>query len=158
MEMIMECVYYSPLYQDKLDTFFEKVFKSNGFLYDPGKEHNDLRNINKIFVDSGGGFWILKQNDFVVGTVGLKIIDNVTRIAELKCLYVLPEFQGKGLGQVLIAKMLLESKQRNLNKIRLDVKIRADKAIKLYRKNGFYDIERYNGNKKSGVVFMEKII
>jgi putative acetyltransferase len=153
----MECIEYSLIIQDKLDAFFEKAFKSCGFLYDPDKKHNDLRNINNVFVDTGGGFWILMQNDFVIGTVGLKIIDNSSRIGELKCMYVLPDFQGKGLGQVLMNKIYLESKQRQLSKIRLDVKIHADKAINFYRKNGFCDIPRYNDN-KNDVIFMEQSI
>jgi putative acetyltransferase len=153
----MKTIDYSPLIQDKLDSFFEKVFKSNGFLYDPDKKHNDLRNINKAFVDRGGGFWGLMQNNCVVGTVGLKIIDNSLRIGELKCMYILTDFQGKGLGQVLMNKFFLESRKRQLNTIRLDVKIQADKAINLYRKNGFYEVPRYNDNYNE-VFFMEKKI
>ena len=152
---MIHCLKFNPNFQDKLDAFFKKVFRSNGFIYDPDRKHNDLRNINTVFVDSGGGFWFLIKDNEIIGTAGLKITDNIKKIGELKCMYILPDFQGQGFGQLLIEKILTESKQIKLKYIRLDVKINADKAIRLYRKNGFYDIQRYNDN-KNDVIFMEK--
>ena len=151
---MINCIKYNSVIQDKLDTFFAKAFKSCGFLYDPDNMHNDLKNINAVFVDSGGVFWILMQDHEVIGTAGLKIIDYAEKIGELKCMYVFPDFQGKGLGQLLIDKILTESRLIKLKYIRLDVKNSADKAIKLYRKNGFYEIPGYNDN-KNDVIFME---
>ncbi len=153
----MEFVDYKLIHQNKLDNFFEKAFESCGFNYEPDGKHNDLRNIKEVFENTGGGFWGLLQNDSVIGTVGLKVIDNFKMIGELKCMYILPEYQGKGLGQLLIEKIILESKKVQLERIRLDVKTHADRAIYLYRKNGFYEIPKYNDN-RNDVFFMEKII
>ena len=153
----MEFVDYRLIHQNKLDNFFEKAFESCGFSYEPDGKHNDLRNIKIVFADAGGGFWGLLQNGLVIGTAGLKVLDNLKSIGELKCMYILPEFQGKGLGQLLIDKIVLESKKIKLKRIRLDVRTKADRAINLYRKNGFYEIPKYNDN-INDVLFMEKII
>ena len=153
----MKYIDYNLIGQDKLDDFFEKAFKASGFLYEPDTVHKDLRNIKEVFESSGGGFWGLLHNDLIIGTVGLKVNDSSEKIGELKCMYLLPEYQGKGLGQLLIKKILIESKNRQFKKIRLDVKIQSNKAISIYRKNGFYEIPKYNDN-KNDVLFMEKIL
>ena len=155
--MFLDCIDYNDTIQDKLDRFFVNSFKSCGFSYEPLTNHVDLRNINTIFVNTGGGFWIIVQNDLIVGSAGLKIIDEIKGIGELKCMYVLPNQQKRGLGQKLLDKVLQESKCRDLNLIRLDVKVGADRALKLYMKNGFYEIPRYNDN-QNDVIFMEKKI
>lgn len=151
---MIECIEYTFVGQDKLDIFFENAFYSNGFTFDPQEKHKELRNIAETYIKHGGGFWVLLDKDLVVGTVGLKIIDKNNKIGELKCMYLLKEYQGKGLGQMLIDKIIIESKKREIDCLRLDVKKSADKAIKLYKRNGFYEIPRYNENKNE-VLFME---
>ena len=153
----MKIIDFTSELQNEFDSFFEQAFASCGFLYDPDGVHEDLRNIQSVFANPGGGFWALFQNDLIAGTAGLKVIDNINMIGELKCMYVLPDLQGKGLGQKLIDKVFLESRNRKLKTIRLDVKVDADRAVRLYRKNGFYEIPRYNDN-ANDVFFMEKRI
>lgn len=143
--------------QDKLDDFFDKAFKACGFLYEPDTIHKDLRNIKDIFESLGGGFWGFFQNELIIGTAGLKVIDRLEQIGELKCMYLLPEYQSIGFGQLLMEIILGESQNRQLKKIRLDVKVENIKAINFYRKNGFYEIQRYNDN-KNHVFFMEKTL
>jgi ribosomal protein S18 acetylase RimI-like enzyme len=154
---MITCVEYSSIHQEILEEFCDEVFAANGFSFDPINLHKDLRNINKVYVENGGGFWLLIEDYKVVGAGGLKLLNHLDRIGELKCLYVRPAYQGKGLGQQLVEKIKHEAKIQNLRAIRLDVKTNAHRAIALYKKNGFYDIERYNTN-TNDVVFMEMIL
>jgi ribosomal protein S18 acetylase RimI-like enzyme len=145
---------YSATSQNKLDKFFHEAFQSCGFTYEPEEMHSNLRNIDDFFVKTGGGFWVLMQDNNLVGTAGLFIYNKEQRIGELKCMYLLPALQGKGNGQLMIKRVIEEAKQRELHYLRLDVKRNATKAINLYHRNGFYEIDRYNGN-PNDVIFME---
>ena len=145
---------YSATSHNKLDNFFHEAFQSCGFTYEPDRKHNSLRNINEAFIETEGGFWVLMQDNKVVGTAGLFIYNKEQRIGELKCMYLLPAMQGKGYGQLLMKRVIEEAKQRGLHYLRLDVKRNAFKAINLYKRNGFYEIDRYNGN-PNDVIFME---
>ncbi|HOT15290.1 MAG TPA: GNAT family N-acetyltransferase [Bacteroidales bacterium] len=145
---------YSATNQDKLDGFFHEAFQSCGFAYEPEGKHSNLRNIDEFFVKTGGGFWVLMQENNVVGSAGLFIYNKEQLIGELKCLYLLPSIQGKGYGQLMMKKVIEEAKHRKLHYLRLDVKQNAFKAINLYHKNSFYEIDRYNGN-PNDVIFME---
>lgn len=151
----LNCINHNQTSPDKLDAFFDKVFPENGFLYEPRTVHNDLKNISAVFEKNGGSFWLLIKDETIVASAGLKVIDRVHHIGELKCMYVLEDMQAQGCGQKLLDKICFEAKLIPLNKIRLDVKVQANKAIGLYRKNGFYEIERYNDN-RNDVLFMEK--
>lgn len=151
---MIQCIEYSPLFQEKLDRFFSKAFESNGFTYEPEGRHADLRKTTPLFIEPGGNFWLLMNGQKTVGTAGLKIIDHANRTGELKCLYILPEFQGKGLAKLLIDTLILQCKKVNVRSIHLDVKTEAEIAIKLYRKYGFNEIPRYNDNPNE-VLFME---
>jgi len=155
--MTVNCIDFNEKYQNELDSFFNKAFNSCGFFYEPLTKHVDLRNIKKVFIDTGGGFWILIEDSLVVGTVGLKPVDITKGIGELKCMYVLPNKQRNGFGQILLEKVFEELVKQNFNLLRLDVMIHANKAISLYKKNGFYEIQKYNDNPNK-VLFMEKRI
>lgn len=142
--------------QGALDLFFENVFFENGFAYDPIAVHRDLQNIPSVFLSNGGGFWMLFENEKIVGSAGLKIIDDQKKEGELKCMYVLSQYKGRGFGGMLIEKVKDEALHRKISVIKLDVKRSAQSAICFYVKNGFYQIPRYNEN-QNDVIFMEYV-
>jgi len=37
-----------------------------------------------LYFETGGGFWLLKEEQSVIGTIGLKGIDSENRIGEIK--------------------------------------------------------------------------
>lgn len=144
---------YISATQHELDCFFSKAFETNGFKYDPEKNHTDLRNIYSVFCNAGGTFFIARNNKQVIGTIGVKIMKE-GNIAEIKCLYVLPDFKGLGIGKELLLRAIKFVKSKKIKSLKLDVKKQAISAIELYRKNSFYEIPRYNNN-TNDVLFMQ---
>ena len=68
---------------------------------------------------------------------------------------VLPEYQGKGYGRLLLDNLIDEARKKSLSILRLDTMKSYEKALNLYRSTGFYEIERYNDNYRAEV-YMEK--
>jgi ribosomal protein S18 acetylase RimI-like enzyme len=149
---MIQCVDFETQFQNKADIFFELAFSASGFKYEPVGKHKALRNIQKIFQETGGGFWILMHDEQVIGTTGLMKVNDKT--GELKCLYVLPKLMRKGLGKMLMEKVIEESKARGFEVLRLDVKKEALPAINLYLRYGFQEIPRFNDNQNK-LIFMQ---
>jgi GNAT superfamily N-acetyltransferase len=77
-------------------------------------------------------------------------------VCEMKRLFVRPEFHGKGLGHQLIDQVVKEAREIGYQRMRLDtLPPRMNKAIALYRRLGFKEIEPYYDNPVPGALFME---
>ncbi|MCX7922726.1 MAG: GNAT family N-acetyltransferase [Clostridia bacterium] len=150
----MECVMYTSSIQESLDKFFSAMFMATGFKYEPHGKHVQLRNIDEVFVRDGGSFWILLDGTKVVGTGALKVLDKENGIGEVRCMFVLPDYQGNGYGKLLLTRVVVSAREKGIKVLRLSAKKEAERAIGLYRKMGFYDIPRYSEN-PIAQVFME---
>ena len=111
----------------------------------------------KIQYNKPDGILLLacSQED-IVGCVGLRKIDS--GIAELKRMYVRPDFRGNDIGRMLLTEAIKSAGELGYEKIRLDTLKTMQKARKLYQVAGFYEIEPYRYNPIEGAVYMEKII
>lgn len=114
---------------------------------------SDIDNVQSHYFDSNGTFLVLLDENRVVGTGAIRKLDDET--CELKRMWFLKEYRGKGYG-LQMAQMLFDfAKQAGYQKIKLDLanEERQSQALKFYKKLGFYPIERYNNSPCD--VFME---
>jgi len=95
-------------------------------------------------------------DDKPAGCVALRKLEE--GICEMKRLYVRPEFRGLGIGKTLSEMILEEASSIGYEKMRLDTLASMKRAISIYRKLGFYDIESYRYNPFEHAVFLEKKI
>ena len=73
--------------------------------------------------------------------------------AEVKSLYVRRQYQGKGLGRVLMDNLLLKLKRMGYTRVVLDAVPPTKKAQELYELMGFEEIEPYFFNPTPGTKF-----
>ena len=151
----MKCISYTTEMQNRLDDFFNTMYSARDLKYEPLGRHNDLRKIPTIYQEDGGNFWVIASGKKIIGTIGLKILDKENCVGEIKRMAVLPEYQGKGYGRLLLDNLVDEAIRKSLSKLRLDTMKSYEKALNLYRSTGFYEIERYNDNYRAEV-YMEK--
>jgi len=130
------------------------MYVSRGYVFDPEGLHSDIRSIEMLYFKTGGGFWLLKEEQNVIGTIGLKGIDSENRIGEIKRFFVLPEYQDKGYGKSMMSQIIEFAKQAGFIKLRLDTEKQSYKAISVFRSFGFYEIPKYNNN-DIAEIFME---
>jgi len=76
-------------------------------------------------------------------------------ICEMKRLYVRSEFRGKGVGRMLVGRLIAEAREIGYQKMRLDTVPRMEEAIGLYRHFGFREIEPYRFNPIPGALYFE---
>lgn len=97
----------------------------------------DLLNITHEYIDKGGNFWIAKDGEKLIGSIGLMPYNN--EIAVLKKFFVYEDYQGKPhhLGQKLYTQLLSFAKEKNFKTILLDTPYNTERAHKFYEKAGF---------------------
>jgi putative acetyltransferase len=118
------------------------------------KFDEELLQLQQMYGLPTGAVLLYKEEDSFGGCVAIR--DKGDHIAELKRMYIKPQYQGKGIGKVLLDKALALSKALGYKKIRLDTLSEMTAAIHLYRSAGFYNIEAYYFNPEPAAVFFEK--
>ena len=117
---------------------------------------NDLKEISKQYNKPEGGIVLIKHNLEFIGCAGIrKFKDN---IAELKRMYIKPDYQGLGLGKQLLKIAILLAKELNYSKIYLDTLSSMKSAVKIYKAAGFKKIKPYRFNPSEEALFFEKVI
>lgn len=99
------------------------------------EEYRDPAKALFVAVDEPGGT--------LVGVAGLRTLE--PGVAEVKRMYVVPEYRGRRVGSQLLDRLLEEAAHREAGTVRLDtVRFMAD-AQRLYRSRGFVEREPYEG-------------
>lgn len=150
----MKLTSYSSEFQTVLEEFLEIMYSYRGHKFDPIGLQSDMRNIENIYQSQGGNFWIMLANSVVIGSIGLKILNKVDRIGEIKRYFVLPAYQGQGIGTLLMEHLLLNPNENELYILRLDTMRESIAARKIFEKYGFQEISKYNDN-EIAEIFME---
>ncbi len=92
--------------------------------------------------------------DHAAGCIALRKLES--GICEMKRLYVRSEDRGRGLGRMLVERLIAEARAAGYKRMRLDTVESAMKdAVALYRRIGFQEIEPYSTIPIESALWME---
>ncbi|MBQ7926532.1 MAG: GNAT family N-acetyltransferase [Lachnospiraceae bacterium] len=148
----MEIKIFEVDMRQSVDAFFEKCFSAVGIPYSPMDRHRDIADVEEYYMQNGC-FWCLFENDVLVGTVAVRVIDLDNKVVELKRMFVRPEYQGKGYGRLLLEHAIAYTRKQQYSKICLDTRKQFSAAQHLYRSCGFQETEKYNDNETAELYF-----
>ncbi|MGN0145013.1 MAG: GNAT family N-acetyltransferase [Clostridium sp.] len=100
-----------------------------------------------------GRLYIVKAENKIAGCIGLRKIDDEN--CEMKRLYVKPEFRGHKIANKLITLIIDDAKKIGYKHMLLDTLPFLKEAIYLYKKFGFYEIEKYNSSPMDTSIYMK---
>lgn len=140
---------------------FDIQLKLDGF-------DSDLQNLyqhyNKV---NGGCFWVAKKvdnsnsncnsNNQIVGTAAVRNLRQPASTCELKRMFVLRKYRGLGIGQMMLDVVFDYAKKSGYSNIYLYSSKDLQTARKLYLKNGFVSIPRYNDDYRADVFMARKL-
>ncbi len=116
----------------------------------------ELKTLDKTYNGPKGALIIAEVDGQPAGVVAVHEFSE--GIAELKRLYVDPEFRHLGLGAQLAARIITKATDLGYRSIRLDTLPTMKGAQKLYKALGFRQIDAYRFNPVSGTLYLEKTL
>lgn len=113
----------------------------------------ELEDVGKKYGLPDGRLYLAYWNGELAGCIGLHKIDGLH--CEMKRLYVRPRFRSRHIGSVLVQKIIQDAREAGYRYIQLDTLPFLKDAIKMYRRIGFYEIEKYYDNPMDEAVYMQ---
>lgn len=145
-------------------TFFES-FADQNTAEDMQKYLDDNLSIDKLkneLADKNSEFYFATLDNKVIGYLKINFGQAQTELKdksslEIERIYVLKDFHGKNVGQVLCNKAIDIAKQKKLDYVWLGVWDKNPRAINFYMKNGFVEFDKHIfmlGNDKQTDIMM----
>jgi ribosomal protein S18 acetylase RimI-like enzyme len=140
----------SVLQKIGIETFYESFSSVNteenmtqylAEAYALEKLTDELNNPNSLF-------YFAVVNDKIIGYLKINFGDSQTELKqdnalEIERIYVLQEFHGKKIGQLLFEKAMELAIQKNAHYVWLGVWEENPRAISFYKKNGFVEFDKH---------------
>jgi putative acetyltransferase len=102
----------------------------------------DIEDFQHSYSENGGAFLVLCENGRIIGTGALRRLEDT--VGEIKRLWLLPEYQGQGLGYKMMLRLFDIARENGYTTIRLETSPKyQQRAVAFYQKMGFYEIPRY---------------
>jgi GNAT superfamily N-acetyltransferase len=114
---------------------------------------NEMENISVQYNYPSGGILLLKHDRDYAGCVGIRKFEDT--IAELKRMYIQPEYRGNGYGKILLNEAIKLSAKLGYTLLRLDTIKTMKAAIMIYEEAGFREIQAYRHNPIKDVKYYE---
>ena len=146
-----------PVVKDIIHRIAYNIFGFDGTLEDSIRYYEslnifgDLENIQANYFENGGTFLAVHDGEQVIGSGAVRRMDSET--AELKRMWLLEKYHGQGIGYRLITQLFEFARGQGYSRIRLQTSPEQVRALKFYRRVGFYEIPCYNN--ETGEVSME---
>lgn len=125
--------------ESKVLDLVKEVLNSYGLELNPTGEDLDVTDIPKYYTQNNGDFEVIEFKGSIIGSYGIYKIDSDT--CELRKMYLKPNFQGLGLGNIMIENSFKIAKSLSYKRITLQTNSVLYKAIKLYKKYGFEELD-----------------
>jgi len=103
---------------------------------------SEMDDIQSNYFDNGGTFLVTIDKGRIVGTGAVRFLEE--EICELKRMWLLSEYHGRGLGYRMIQELFSIARAKGYRAMRLETDSTVQsKAVAFYKRLGFYEIPRF---------------
>ena len=139
----------------RLHVLFSGGMASRCLLASPFRASRLNSRVCRPYLPPHGSLLVAKRGLDYLGVVGLKRLS--VGIAEIKRLYVVPEARGRGIGRMLLARIIDDARLKGYERVRLDShRPSMSTAIAMYQSLGFVEIPPYGPDLGGEIAFFEK--
>ena len=142
-------------YQAALELFVQYA-DSLGFDLEFQGFSRELAELPGSYKSPAGCILLAETADGYAGCVALRPLQE--GICEMKRLFVLPRYQGHGVGRALAISVIEQAREKGYERMRLDTIESMKAAQQLYLALGFKEIDAYCHNPLENPSFMELIL
>lgn len=112
------------------------------------EEGFSVEKLSSELADQNTRFFFVKEDGQIIGYLKLNFGQSQTELKddsalEIERIYVLQEFHGKKVGQILYDKAIEIAKESKLSYVWLGVWEENKRAISFYKKNGFVEFDKH---------------
>src|SRR5208282_3804981 len=117
----------------------------------------ELKNLPGAYGPPDGRLLLARYAGHAAGCIALRKLE--AGVCEMKRLYVRPDARGRGLGRMLVERLIAEARAMGYERMRLDTIESAMKdAVALYRRMGFREIAPYSAVPIESALWMELVL
>ena len=113
------------------------VLAEYGLPWQPTEADRDVMEVKQAYLQSGGEFWVVEFQGAIVGTAAYYPIARGDHAVEIRKMYLLPQFRGKGLGRYLLHQLENAIANKGFREIWIETASVLSEAVVLYEKNGY---------------------
>lgn len=126
--------------RDQIEELVFGILKSYDLALDRDGTDKDLSDIEENYLARGGVFEVIvNEEGDIVGTVGLYPLDETT--IELRKMYFDRSIRGRGLGKLILAKMIEKARNLGYLCIYLETASVLKQAVHIYEGAGFKPVD-----------------
>jgi GNAT superfamily N-acetyltransferase len=117
----------------------------------------EMKNLPGAYGPPDGVLLLARCADHAAGCIALRKLQ--AGICEMKRLYVRPADRGRGLGRMLVERLIAEARALGYERMRLDtIESAMRDAVALYRRMGFQEIAPYSTVPIESALWMELLL
>lgn len=131
---------YTPADREAVESMHVQVIQQAGAYLGRGPWDDDVYAIEETYLDNQGEFLIGEWDGAFVAMGALRRTS--PERAEIKRMRVHPDYQGRGLGQIILSELEARARALGYKTLHLDTSVVQLPAQKLYEKNGFREVGR----------------
>ena len=109
----------------------------------------------RLYFKNGAGIWLAWLKERLIGCIALRAMPQFTDSAEVKRMYVKPEYRGRGIAAALHDALQSYATNSGCLWLYLDTSDNMASAIRFYEQQGYERCARYNENPQA-TIFMRK--
>lgn len=115
-----------------------QVLEEYGLPWQPKLADRDVLEVETFYLARGGEFWVVELKDKIVGTAAYYPVENNSSLeVEIRKMYLLAEFRGRGLGRYLLEQLEKKIAKKGLTTIYIETASVLKEAVSLYEKNNY---------------------
>ena len=131
---------YTLAYRESVEYLHVQAIQQAGAYLGRGPWDDDVYAIEETYLNNQGEFLIGKWDAIFVAMGAFRRTS--PERAEIKRMRVHRDFQGRGLGQIILSELEARARVMGYKTLHLDTSVLQVPARKLYEKNGFCEVGR----------------
>lgn len=105
--------------------------------WEPTGADRDVVEVERFYIETGGGFWVVQQGETLVGTAGFYPVSRGDRAVELRKMYLSPSVRSCGLGTFLLRELEAEIQKRGFQTIWVETASVLQEAVNFYERHHY---------------------
>ena len=146
---------YTPADREAVEYLHVSVIQQAGAYLGRGPWDDDVYAIEETYLNNQGEFLIGEWDSLFVAMGALR--RTTPERAEIKRMRVHPDYQGRGLGQIILSELEARARALSYTTLHLDTSVLQVPAQKLYEKNGFCEVGRDNYNGLEVILYEKQL-